>query len=193
MSSSSFTCIGSGSVLGYLRADLRKAKDTLSIVGPWLDDYFASEVVKVAPNNLSVTAIVRPEDQMTPEAWDRTQAALSAFSDHWTEFEARSLDKLHAKVLCIDGLISYVGSANWYKYSLEKSYEIVLRGPLEEINGLDAELESLWKRGNGLKIQRLSDTKKLKVNKGIDHEVIDPLAADVLRRHPNAWVLRRKD
>lgn len=193
MSSGSFICIGSGSVLGYLRSDLRKAKDTLSIVGPWLDDYFAAEVVKVAPSRLDVTAIVRPEDQMAPEAWNRTLAALSAFSSHWTEFEARSLDKLHAKVLCIDGSIAYVGSANWYKYSLEKTCEIVLRGPLEEINGLDAELESLWKKGNRLELQGLSDKKRRYAPKGIDHEVVDPLAADVLRRHPDAWILRKKD
>jgi len=37
------------------------------------------------------------------------------------------LATLHAKVVIVDERILYCGSANWYRYSLEESREIVLR------------------------------------------------------------------
>jgi phosphatidylserine/phosphatidylglycerophosphate/cardiolipin synthase-like enzyme len=193
MSSSSFTCIGSGNILGYLRNDLREAKNSVIVIGPWMDDYFAEEVVKVAPSTLDSRAIVRPEAQMDSETWNRTEAALHLFSEHWTSFEAKVLDKLHAKILCIDGKTAYVGSTNWYRYSLEKSHEVVLRGPVDHIRGFDVELEGLWEKGEYFRHQSRAKAKDKPIPRGIDHEVIDPLAAKVLKQNPGAWVLRRKE
>ena len=100
----------------------------------------------VAPRNLSARVLVRSERQVEPEVWERIIAALSAFAAHWSTFEARTLDRLHAKCLLIDERIAYVGSANWYRYSLEESLEIVLRGPLAAVAGLQQDCEALWEQ-----------------------------------------------
>ncbi|OPY50973.1 MAG: hypothetical protein A4E49_02473 [Methanosaeta sp. PtaU1.Bin112] len=191
MSLNGFMLIGPGKVLAYLRDDLSRASESLVIVGPWLDDYFADQVVLASPSELDARAIVREEEQMDPEAWQRTSAALSIFAAKWTDFKARTQSRLHAKFLCIDDKILYLGSANWYRYSLEKSFELVLRGPKNEIVGFDEELERLWRNAADLKVQQNSRKSNKSIAKGIDYEIIDPIAQKALKENPKAFVLRR--
>lgn len=120
MSSGKFKCVGPGEVLAFLRADLRRATKSLLIIGPWLDDYFAEQVVAPASHDLVARVLVRPEAEVDALAWERTLAALSIFTGYWSKCEARHLARLHAKCLCIDDGIIYVGSANWYRYSIGK-------------------------------------------------------------------------
>lgn len=192
MSSNGFTLIGPGKTLAYLREDLSRASKSLVIVGPWMDDYFAKQVVLVAPPDLDARAIVRAEQQMDSEAWQRTSAALSIFSDHWKAFNARTQERLHAKFLCIDDRIAYIGSANWYRYSLEESLEVVLRGPKNEILGFDEELERLWRNALNFRIHLRSDLSEESNGRGIDHEILDPIALKILKENPKAFILRRK-
>ncbi|HPS90647.1 MAG TPA: phospholipase D-like domain-containing protein [Methanothrix sp.] len=192
MSLNGFTLIGPGKVLAYLRDDLSRASESLVIVGPWLDDYFADQVVLASPSELDARAVVREEEQMDPEAWQRTSAALSIFAAKWTDFKARTQGRLHAKFLCIDDKILYLGSANWYRYSLEKSFELVLRGPKNKIIGFDEELERLWRNAADLKVLQNSRKSNKSIAKGIDYEIIDPIAQKVLKENPKAFVLRKK-
>jgi phosphatidylserine/phosphatidylglycerophosphate/cardiolipin synthase-like enzyme len=192
MSLNGFTLIGPGKVLAYLRDDLSRASESLVIVGPWLDDYFADQVILAASSELDSRAIVREKEQMDPEAWQRTSAALSIFAAHWNGFKARVQGRLHAKFLCIDDKILYLGSANWYRYSLEKSFEFVLRGPKNEIIGFDEEFERLWRNSVDLRVQQKSHDSNKSIAKGIDYEIIDPIAQKVLKENPKAFVLRRK-
>jgi hypothetical protein len=174
-----------------LRGDLSTASKSIAIVGPWLDDYFAEQLASASSPNLSVRAIVRDETQMDPIAWNRTFAALSIFAGHWRDFKAKSLEKLHAKVLCIDDRIAYVGSANWYRYSLENSLEAVLKGPKDEVAGFDEVLDRLWRNGRDLTISgEICNAGKLAA-KGIDYEILDPIAARILKEDPKAFILRR--
>jgi len=138
--------------------------------------------------------LVRPEAEVDSLAWERTRAALSVFRGHWADFEGRHLALLHAKCLCIDSQIAYVGSANWYRYSMERSIEIILRGPVGGIEGGMSQLESLWDRGETLAVT-CSSKKVAKAEKpaeGITHEVLDPLAAEALKANPKAFVLGKK-
>ena len=192
MSSNGFMLIGPGKVLAYLREDLSRASKSLVIVGPWLDDYFAEQVVLVAPKGLDARAIVRVEQQMDSEAWQRTLAALSIFSNHWRKFNARAQERLHAKFICIDDKIAYIGSANWYRYSLEKSLEVVLRGPKNEILGFDEESDSLWRNSMDLRSHLKSNLPKKSIGRGIDHEILDPISLKILKENPKAFILRRK-
>lgn len=192
MSSNGFMLIGPGKVLAYLREDLSRASKSLVIVGPWLDDYFAEQVVLVAPTGLDARAIVRVEQQMDSEAWQRTLAALSIFSNHWRTFNARAQERLHAKFICIDDKIAYIGSANWYRYSLEKSLEVVLRGPKNEILGFDEESDSLWRNSIDLRSHLKSNLPNNSIGRGIDHEILDPISLKILKENPKAFILRRK-
>jgi len=205
MSSISFKCIGSGRILAYLRGDLDKATKSLLIIGPWLDDYFA-QVMIAAPANIDVRVLVRGRENVDPTGWQRTQHAISTFKSHWNDFQARYLDLLHAKVICIDDQIVYLGSANWYQFSLEKSKEIVLRLPINEMANLSEELESLWEcgsdlnslieadhAGTSLDIPHHKEPNKMspEVNQEI-HDQLDALALKTLKENPTAWVKGKK-
>ncbi|MGD0951054.1 MAG: phospholipase D-like domain-containing protein [Methanotrichaceae archaeon] len=206
MSSINFKCIGPGKVLAYLRNDLPKATRSIFIVGPWLDDYFAREIIRAAPENIEVRVLVRGRENVEPAAWERTQLAMSTFKSHWKGLQARHLDLLHAKVICIDGLIAYVGSANWYYFSLERSQEIVLRLPLNDAENLDDELERLWEAGSSLEVL-IETSQEVRQHDNLPPIIpsprgpeaiqeipdrLDVLAATVLRKNPKAWVVGKK-
>jgi len=206
MSSISSKCIGSGRVLAYLRNDLAKATRSILIIGPWLDDYFAQEIIRVAPENIEARVLVRGEKNVEPRAWIGTQQAIFTFRNHWKAFQARQLGLVHAKVICIDGQIAYLGSANWYRFSLEKAKEIVLRLPVNEMENLEGELENLWECGTNLNIsiktsqtsaQRagLTGTETAIIGPEIRQEIHDPLdalALKTLKENPTAWVKGKK-
>jgi len=194
MLSESFKCVGRGEVLAYLRADLRKAEQSLLIVGPWLDDYFAEQVVKSAGRDLKTRVLVRPEAEVDALAWERTLAAISVFAGHWASFEARHLGRLHAKCICIDDATVYVGSANWYRYSLEISEEVVVRGRVDLVEGGLSQFERLWDRGEVVEVSPRPDKVSVVEQSavGIDHEVLDPLAAAALKANPKAFILGKK-
>lgn len=206
MSSINFKCIGSGRVLAYLRNDLTKATRSLFIIGPWLDDYFAQAMTRAAPVNIEVRLLVRGKKNVDPVAWEHTQQAICIFRNHWIELKTRHLDLLHAKVICIDGEIVYVGSANWYQFSLEKSKEIVLRLPVREMANLKEELENLWELGIELDAMieipqanisqdRLNRVEPQKVGTGTNQEILDQLdalALQTLNENPTAWVKGKK-
>jgi phosphatidylserine/phosphatidylglycerophosphate/cardiolipin synthase-like enzyme len=104
----------------------------------------------------------------------------------------RTLERLHAKCLLIDDRLCYVGSANWYRYSLETSLEIVLRGPLDSAPGLQQECEVLWEQATPFSIPTPPTATATSAATGITHEVLDPLAAQVLRENPKAFVLGKR-
>jgi len=192
MSSENFTSVGSGKILARLRSDLRAATKSIFLLGPWIDDYVAEQIVLVANRELAVRILVRSERQVEPKVWERIAAALSTSADHWANFEARSLDRLHAKCLVIDERIAYVGSANWYRYSLEESLEIVLRVPLAAVAGLQQDCEQLWEQAEPLEIPDANRVNTTSPPTGITHEVLDPLAASVLKDNPKAFILGKK-
>ncbi len=189
MSSESFTSVGPGKALAHVRKDLRSAVKSVLLIGPWIDDYVAEQITLVASRDLNVRVLVRAERQVELEVWTRIAAALSVFAGHWPSFEARSLERLHAKCLLIDDQIAYVGSANWYRYSLEESAEIVLRGPVESVTGLQQDCECLWESAVPIEARIGKD---MPTATGITHEVLDPLAAAALEKNPKAFVLGKK-
>ncbi|HWR26778.1 MAG TPA: phospholipase D-like domain-containing protein, partial [candidate division Zixibacteria bacterium] len=190
--SENLICIGSGKALAYIRGDLRRATKSLFLVGPWIDDYVAEQLVLVAPKKLDARVLIRPEKQVQSDVWNRILTALYIFADHWDNFEVRVLERLHAKCLCIDSHVVYVGSANWYRYSLEESMEVVLRGNVDGIYGIDKELEGLWEKGEILKISGTSSIMKTTPATGITKEVLDPIALRTLKQNPKAFVLGKK-
>ncbi len=188
MSSENFTSVGPGKALAYIRGDLRAASRSLFLIGPWLDDFVAEQMVLVAPRHLEARVLVRAERQIEPEVWERIVAALRTFAGHWTRFEARTLERPHAKCLLIDQRIAYVGSANWYRYSLE----IVRRGPVAAVAGLQEGCEELWEQAHTFPTPSHPMTTTPIPATGITHEVLNPLAAQVLKENPKAFILGRK-
>ncbi|SRR5579883_32345 len=192
MSSGNFTCVGPGKTLAYLRGDLRKASRCVFLIGPWLDTYVAEQIVLHAPRHVQARVLVRAEHQVEAKVWQEIVSALSRFAAHWQRFEVRTLERLHAKCLLVDEAIAYVGSANWYRYSLETSFEIVLRGPLGSIPGLQHECETLWEQARTFQIPGGGTITTSSEPTGIMDEVLDPLAAKVLRENPKAFILGKK-
>ncbi len=192
MSSENFTCVGPGKTLAYLRGDLRKAASSVFLIGPWLDSYVAEQIVLHSSRNLHGRVLVRAEHQVELDVWQEIVSALRRFAGHWNHFEVRTLERLHAKCLLIDDRLAYVGSVNWYRYSVETSLEIVLRGPMEAVPGLQSECESLWEQATPYQIPSHCQTTAATTATGITHEVLDPLAARVLKENPKAFILGKK-
>src|SRR5690242_10695410 len=112
MSSNIFNCIGPRKILAYLRGDVRIANESLLVVGPWIDDYFAEQIVLIAPKALNTRVLIRPQFQVDSYVWERMITALAIFHSHWPQFETRTLPGLHVKCICIDGQLIFLGSAN---------------------------------------------------------------------------------
>ncbi len=193
MASGNFTSVGPGKTLAYLRSDVRATSRSFFLIGPWLDSYVAEQIVLLAPRNLQARVLVRAEHQVEAKVWQEIVKGLSRFAAHWKQFEVRTLERLHAKCVLIDDRLCYVGSANWYRYSVETSLEIVLRGPLESAPGLQQECEVLWELATPFSIPKQpTAAAAASESSGITHEVLDPLAAQVLRENPKAFVLGKK-
>jgi phosphatidylserine/phosphatidylglycerophosphate/cardiolipin synthase-like enzyme len=170
---------------------LRKAASSVFLIGPWLDTYVAEQIVLHSSRQLQSRVLVRAEHQVEPEVWQEIISGLGKFAGHWTNFEVRTLERLHAKCLLIDDRMAYVGSANWYRYSLETSLEIVLRGPTAAIPGLPNECEALWEQATPYLLPSQQPATATTAT-GITHEVLDPLAAKVLKENPKAFILGKK-
>lgn len=189
MSSTRSTGIGKGELLPSLRGDLKKVANDLLVVCPWIDEYFASQLCKAAiADTLRGRFLVRPEHAMDAGVWKHVAGALAVFAEHCKTFEARTLDRLHAKVVLLDSKIAYVGSFNFYRFSLEQSNEIALRVDADSTHGLASELQRLWDLGTPTAVEASSET----VADGMDDEVLDPIAQEILDKNPGAWVVGPK-
>lgn len=127
MRSTNWRALGAGNLVGHIRSDLKKAATEILIVGPWIDSFFADLVVGAAPSGVAFRVLTRPLVAMSSSFLEHAKAARQRFKDRGNT-QIRTLDHLHAKVILIDGVIAFCGSANWYRYSLEEAAEVVLRG-----------------------------------------------------------------
>jgi hypothetical protein len=174
-----FKAIGANQVLEYLRQDLRSARTSLFVVGPWIDGYFIQELTAVLPSNVRVQFLVRPAKRHTE--------AIAALRPHISSLEAKSLPTLHAKVIVIDNKIVYLGSTNWYKYSLKQALEITLRGPLSDMLGLNRILEAYWNQAKPINLAKVKIVSKDSLPI-IEDEILDPYAREALQENPKAWI-----
>lgn len=173
-------------MLAHLRGDLRKAKRSLWIACPWIDGYFADEVAKAASSTLSVRLAVRPRSAVEERSWSGIAAGAARLCEHFAAVQIVGLERLHAKAIVIDERIAYVGSANFYRYSLEKSLELVVRGPAEKFGDLLQHLGSFFEEGTPLKIEGQFSPQ---ASNGISEEVLDPIVRKILEENPKAWII----
>lgn len=195
MPCSGFTSVGAGRILPALRADLRRAQSSLWIVGPWLDEYFAGAVAEAAPRGreLDVRVLVRPEAEMAAEAWRHTRLGVGVVAKRWPGVECRALSGLHAKCIVIDRRVVFIGSANWYRHSVDSAIEVVVRGPLAKIVGLAEELAGLWGRAEVVETAASAAEVAGGVSRrGAICELNDPLAERVLAQVAKSFVLGRR-
>lgn len=185
-----FKAIGAGKVLAYLRGDIQKARKSLFVVGPWIDGYFVKEIISVMRKDISVRFLIRLE-YSNDETRFATLASLKALQEHVNIFESRSSPTLHAKVIIIDNDIVYIGSTNWYRYSIEQALEITLRGLLSSIMNLQDILDEYWEEAEPIHLEEVETIPQDELPE-INHEILDPLAQKVLEDNPKAWVQRIK-
>jgi hypothetical protein len=130
---------------------------------------------------------------MSPCFLKYAQAAWQRFSDRGNA-QIRTLHHLHAKVVVIDGMITYCGSANWYWYSLQEAAEIVLRGDAQDIPTLLDELASLWGQATiqNVELPPSPTLFSTAASGGYKEEVVDPIAAAKMAEVQGSFVLRHK-
>jgi len=187
-SSNKFKVIGPGKVLSYLRGDLQKAHESLFVIGPWIDGYFIKEVKAAIKGDISTRFLVRlanSESRLT------NLNDLEYLRTHLINFEARSLQTLHAKVIIVDNDVVYVGSTNWYKYSIEQALEVTLRGHVSDISNFQGIIEGYWNKAEPVNMEQV----QIGINNlsKIDYEIIDPLARKALEDNPKAFVKKIKE
>lgn len=153
-------------------------------------------MLEALPASARLRVLTRPyeamDDNFVPHAQEAHRAVLARGSS-----EVRTLRTLHAKIMVIDEEVAYCGSANWYRYSLETSREVVLRGPADDASGLLDLAEGLWQEGTGLGEEPRppagrQETKPSGVGAGFREEALDPIAAKVLKEVKGAFVVSKK-
>jgi len=183
----SWKALGTGEILGFLRADLKKAKTSVWVVGPWIDFFFAEFVIDTLDRAAELRVLTRPPSGASASFSEHAVAARTCFESRPNTF-VKLLTGLHAKVVIIDEATAYCGSANWYRYSLEESREIVLRGPVSSASGLLDEVQVIWDQATS----ELLNKEKIKtsaISHGYTMEVIDPVAAAKLKEVPGSFVI----
>jgi phosphatidylserine/phosphatidylglycerophosphate/cardiolipin synthase-like enzyme len=189
MPSNGWRALGTANVLGYLRADVKRATSRVWVVGPWIDAFFAQEVVSLLSANTELRIITRPPNGANSSFREHALAARICFDDR-PNTAVKLLANLHAKLVVIDEQIVYCGSANWYRYSLQESREMVLRGPIKGISGLLDELQVFWDSAT-TEPQKERHKTTATTAQGYMEEVTDPVADAKLKEVPGSFVLRR--
>ena len=87
----------------------------------------------------------------------KTLSALNLARLNLRNFQARSLNKLHSKVIIIDDKIFYLGSANWYWYSLNKGVEVTIKGRAEVIPDLISLVNKYWNESSPVDLSNVTD------------------------------------
>lgn len=190
MSSSSLRALGPGSVLGALRADLRRTTRDLLIVGPWVDDFFAEAVVASTPDAVRVRLLTRPREEMGDTFRPHANAAAERLRAR-RGGQVRTLGNLHAKVIVLDEEVVYCGSANWYRYSLEHAAEIVVAGPVACVPGILDEVASLWDQAAD-DVMTTARRPSPPNPSGYAQEALDPIAAAAMASVRGAFVLGKR-
>ncbi|HII84045.1 MAG TPA: hypothetical protein HA271_04220, partial [Methanobacterium subterraneum] len=119
--------LGKGQLLPHLQTSISQATESICIVGPWLDAYFVGKVIdSISYPEIEVHFIVRIDDEGIIDS--KTLSALNLARKNMPNYHARSLLNLHSKVILIDKDLFYLGSTNWYWYSLHESLELTVTG-----------------------------------------------------------------
>lgn len=131
-----------GQLIPQLKESISNAERSIFIVGPWLDAYFTRIIVdSITDKDIEVKFVVRVDDGVID---GKTLSALNLARENLKNFQAKALENLHSKVILIDDEIFFLGSANWYWYSLNEGVEVVVMGPIDQLTELALELDKYW-------------------------------------------------
>lgn len=145
-SSKSLKLLTKSHLLTQLKETIHDTGENILIVGPWLDAYFTRIIVDSLPSKeIEVNFIVRIDDGVIDT---KTLSALNFARQNLNNFQAKSLENLHSKVILVDGKIFFLGSANWYWYSLNEGVEMVIQGHTNQLPELIPKLERYWGDGS---------------------------------------------
>ncbi len=140
-----------GQLIPHLKEAISNTKESIFIVGPWMDAYFARIIIDSLPNKeVEVKFIVRADDGVIDT---KTLSALNLARQNLNKFQANSLENLHSKVILIDGEIFFLGSANWYWYSLNQGVEVIVKGDISLLPELLQELDQYWMESSHISME----------------------------------------
>ncbi|MFA0834586.1 MAG: phospholipase D-like domain-containing protein [Methanobacterium formicicum] len=166
--------LGMGQALPHILQSISKTKQSILIVGPWLDSYFTGKIINslTAPE-IKLRFIVRIDGDDPIDV--KTLSALNLAREKIKNFQARTLPNLHSKVILIDQEIFYMGSTNWYWYSLHESLEVTLTGETSIIPDIITQMNSYWDKATPLTLDDLKD-----------YHDLEPIMKDI-----NGWFLSK--
>ncbi|WP_287681883.1 phospholipase D-like domain-containing protein [Methanobacterium sp.] len=143
-------------MLSQLQQDISHTWKSIMIVGPWLDAYFVEKVIdSLNPPDIEVRFLVRIDGEGVVDS--KTLSALNLARENIKNFQARSLLKLHSKAILLDSDVFYLGSANWYWYSLHESLELTVTGKTCILPRLIEELVVYWDQATPLSTREMKE------------------------------------
>jgi hypothetical protein len=141
--------LGKGELLTHLQSRISQAAASILVVGPWLDAYFVMKVMDSLPSQeIEVRFLVRIEEEGKIDS--KTKSALNLARKNIANFKAKNLKNLHSKVIIIDKKIFYLGSTNWYWYSLNESLEATITGKISYLPELITAMDYYWEKATPL-------------------------------------------
>ena len=148
--------LGRGQVLPHLQRSIAKAQQSILIVGPWLDAYFVGKIINsLADAKIDVHFIVRIDGDEQIDS--KTLSALNLAREKIPEFQAKTLQNLHSKVIIIDREVFYLGSTNWYWYSLHESLELTVTGKTSFLPEIITEMDNYWESATPINSEDLKE------------------------------------
>lgn len=146
-----------GQLITHLKDTISNAGKSIYIVGPWLDAYFTRTLVNSLSNKeVDVKFVVRMDDGVIDT---KTLSALNLARQNLKNFQAKSLENLHSKVILIDGEIFFLGSANWYWYSLNIGVEVTVKGDITLLPELLQILDHYWIDSSPINIEDIKKSR----------------------------------
>lgn len=146
-----------GQILPHLKEMILNAEESIFIVGPWLDAYFTRIIVDSLPSKeVEVKFVVRVDDGVIDT---KTLSALNFARENLKNFQAKSLENLHSKVILIDREIFFLGSANWYWYSLNQGVEVTVNGDISLLPELLQEMDQYWMDAFPISIEDIKESR----------------------------------
>jgi len=151
--------LGQDQLLPWLQHDISQVTRSIMIVGPWLDAYFVAKVLdSMQSTKIGVSFLVRIDGDELIDT--KTLSALNLARENLENFQARTIPYLHSKVILLDQALFYLGSANWYWYSLHKSLETTITGKIDILPGLINKMDRYWEKATPLDLWSVEKLEK---------------------------------
>ena len=127
-----------------LRNQLSNVKSRCTFICPYVQTEFTNQLLDLLPSHVQVRVVTRYTKQERIDGTINYEFAAS-LSNHFTHFELRIVENLHAKLYLFDDKSAIITSANLTHHGLNQNIEYgILVDETELFADIRAEVDRLW-------------------------------------------------